>query len=235
MNILIIENNETEKTRLKNLFFNACKECKECKVEAVEFGYHGLTLTEEFKPTVIILNKTLPDVDGIEILKYIRKSPDKYGNPYIIFIMSNTDESIVTECYLSGANDVIAYPFSSMVLMNKMKNLGKCLLIKKIDILSDSSTYLFNELEINDSIKRVYYSGNEVRLEKKEYDLLIYLIKNKNKAVKREEIMESVWGSNYIGITDRAVDSCICKLKSKIPMLSECIERVFKFGYCLKY
>lgn len=234
MNILIIENNEKERIELKNLFLNACKECNACKVEAVGFGYHGLTLVETSKPTVIILNETLPDVDGISIVKCIRKSPDKYGNPYIILISSNPDESIESESYLSGANDIIPHPFSPLILMNKMKNLGKCLLIKKIDILSDSKIYLFNELEINDSIKQVYYSGNEVRLEKKEYDLLIYLIKNKNKAMKREEIMENVWGTNYIGITDRAVDSCICKLKSKIPMLSEYIERIFKFGYCLK-
>ena len=89
------------------------------------------------------------------------------------------------------------------------------------------------DIEIDESRHMVTANGEEVELSKKEYDLLLLLIKNRDLVITRERILDKVWNSNYY-TGDRTVDVYISKLRDKIPELSGCIKTVKGVGYKLE-
>jgi DNA-binding response OmpR family regulator len=234
MNILLIENKESLVSDLRKMLQNACLACRHCAIEHTQYGYSGLLIAQKQKPTIIIIDYLLPDANGLDITREIRRSPHIFHSPYIILNIPEPKKvNLDAESYAAGANDVLNTPYSVFDLMHKMKNLGSCLMFRNERKDLQHNIFTFNNLKIDDNSKLVHYQGELINLERKEYDLMLYLIKNVNKALNRDHILADIWDNDYKGITNRVVDSCICKLKSKIPMLSQHIEGVFKVGYRL--
>ena len=123
-----------------------------------------------------------------------------------------------------GCDDYIAKPYSPKELVLRVKNIIKRVYSK------DFHKIKYNDYEINTIERTVYYKEEKINLTTLEFDLLLYLVNNKNKPLTREMILNEVWGSDYYG-SDRVVDDSIRRLRKKLNDLN--INTVYGFGYRL--
>ncbi len=170
-----------------------------------------------------ILDIMLPGIiSGYDLIKSIKKEND---NMPIIFT-SARDQDIDKIMGLElGGDDYLSKPYSIRELVLRVK--------KILDRVYKSSSVTKNEENIEcyriDKDRRSVYCNQElISLTSKEYDLLIYLIDNPNKALSRQTIIDSVWGDDYFG-SDRVVDDLMRRLRQKMPELS--VETIYAFGY----
>ena len=126
------------------------------------------------------------------------------------------------------ADDYMKKPFDPRELVLRIK---KFLKNKNREVKVEK--YKFKNIEIDESRHTVTFNGEEVEFSKKEYDLLLLLVQNKDLVITRDKILDRVWNSNYYTV-DRTVDVYISKLRDKIPELAECIKTVKGVGYKLE-
>ncbi|RIA75554.1 two-component system response regulator CssR [Anaeroplasma bactoclasticum] len=173
-----------------------------------------------------ILDIMLPGViSGYDLIKSIRQE-----NPTMpIIFTSARDQDIDKVMGLElGSDDYVAKPYSVRELMLRVKNL----LNRSYGMVSPkkSNTEEFNGYEIDYDKRIVMENGVNINLTSKEYDLLLFLLKNKSKAFSRDQILDNVWGMDYFG-SDRVVDDLMRRLRQKMPNLS--VETIYGFGYRL--
>lgn len=190
-------------------------------------GLEGLKHLKKEKHDLIILDLMLPNLDGKNFTKIVRDMPEDYGTPYIVMLTAKTEIEDVLEGLELGADDYMKKPFDPRELILRSKKL-----IKGKETV-ETSKNKFKSILIDEERHLVLNEGKEIELSKKEYDLLLLLVKNVGLVVTREKILDKVWGSNYY-TGDRTVDVYISKLREKIPLLSECIKTVKGVGYRLE-
>jgi len=163
---------------------------------------------------------------GYEICKEIRKD---YKIP-IIFLSAKTTSLDKVTGFNAGGDDYITKPFDPMELIARINaNLRR---YKKYDH-QKSETIAFKDLRINRSSKRVFISSNEVDLTQREYELLYFLLKNKDKIISREEILKKVWDHENYDIN--IVNTNIMRLRNKLSSnKDEYIKSVHSRGYIIK-
>lgn len=174
-----------------------------------------------------ILDIMLPGViSGYDLIKEIRaKNPTK---PIIFTSARDQDIDKIMGLELGG-DDYVAKPYSIRELMLRVKNLLARSYSQKLSS-SNQNTDEFNGYVI-DFDKRIVTENNiNINLTSKEYDLLLFLLKNKSKAFSRDQILDHVWGNDYFG-SDRVVDDLMRRLRQKMPNLS--VETIYGFGYRL--
>lgn len=178
------------------------------------------TLEKEEDFDLALLDIMLPGKDGFELLGVMKK----YGIP-VIYITAKADVNSKIKGLRSGAEDYIVKPFEVLELLVRVeKVLERTGKQKEIIQVKD--------LEIHLSEHKVTRNGQTVSLKPMEYDLLILLAKNKNVAFTREQMLNEVWGSNYLGET-RTIDVHIGQLRRKLD-LSDVIKTIPKIGYRLE-
>ena len=193
-------------------------------------GYEGVpvldgnevegTLEKEEDFDLALLDIMLPGKDGFELLGVMKK----YGIP-VIYITAKADANSKIKGLRSGAEDYIVKPFEVLELLVRVeKVLERTGKQKEIIQVKD--------LEIHLSEHKVTRNGQTVSLKPMEYDLLVLLAKNKNVAFTREQMLNEVWGSNYLGET-RTIDVHIGQLRRKLD-LSDVIKTIPKIGYRLE-
>ena len=138
-----------------------------------------------FNYDVVILDITLPDGSGIDLLKIIKRRDSKVG-VLIVSAKNSLDDKL--EGLDLGADDYITKPFHLSELNSRVKSLIRR---QKFD---GNELITFNEIEINPTSKEVTINNRLIELTKKEYNLLLYFISNKNKVVTKESIAEHLWG-----------------------------------------
>lgn len=174
-----------------------------------------------------ILDIMLPGViSGYDLIKEIRaKNPTK---PIIFTSARDQDIDKIMGLELGG-DDYVAKPYSIRELMLRVKNLLARSYSQKLSS-SNQNIDEFNGYVI-DFDKRIVTENNiNINLTSKEYDLLLFLLKNKSKAFSRDQILDHVWGNDYFG-SDRVVDDLMRRLRQKMPNLS--VETIYGFGYRL--
>ena len=170
-------------------------------------GREGYEMFESQNFDLILLDLMLPGIDGIEICKRIRK----ISNVPVIILTAKDDVSDKVAGLDSGASDYITKPFAIEELLARMRAaLRKS---QTFDVKLNSLT--FKDMVIDIDKRMVHRSGEAVELTKKEYELLLYLVKNKNIVLTREQIFNNVWGYDYLGETN-VVDVYIRYLRAKI-------------------
>lgn len=170
-------------------------------------GREGYEMFESQNFDLILLDLMLPGIDGIEICKRIRK----ISNVPVIILTAKDDVSDKVAGLDSGASDYITKPFAIEELLARMRAaLRKS---QAFDVKLNSLT--FKDMVIDIDKRMVHISGEAVELTKKEYELLLYLVKNKNIVLTREQIFNNVWGYDYLGETN-VVDVYIRYLRAKI-------------------
>lgn len=161
------------------------------------------------------------DITGYDIIKQIRSLSDEVP----VIFSSARDESIDKIMGLElGCDDYIAKPYSPKELVLRVKNIIKRVYSK------DFHKIKYNDYDINTEERTVYYKNEKVMLTTLEFELLMYLLNNKNKSLTREMILNEVWGTDYYG-NDRVVDDSIRRLRKKMKNLN--INTVYGFGYRL--
>ena len=171
-----------------------------------------------------ILDIMLPGiVSGYDLLREIRES-----NPRMpIIFTSARDQDIDKVMGLElGSDDYVAKPYSPRELILRVKNL----LFRSYPKESKNNVLEFSGYLIDFDKRIVLQNDENVNLTSKEYDLLLFLLKNKGKAFSREQILNNVWGDDYYG-SDRVVDDLMRRLRQKMPNIN--VETIYGYGYRL--
>lgn len=171
-----------------------------------EDGRAGVEKFFEEEPDIILLDLMLPQLNGIEVCRRIRKESDV---PIIMLTAKGeTMDKIVG--LDSGADDYMTKPFAIEELFARMR-----VALRRKNTVSNSNILELKDLKIDISRRTVYFDDNEIELTKREFELLVYLVKNKNIVISREQILNQVWGYDYIGETN-VVDVYVRYLRTKI-------------------
>lgn len=161
----------------------------------------------EIIPEIILLDIMLPGMNGQEILKKIRDNT-KFDNTLVIMLTAKSAEMDVVSCLEAGADDYIKKPFGVMELISRVKahirRLGRE--VEEIEV---------RDIKIDTKRRTVIKGEEEISLTYKEFELLKYLAENRSIVLSRENIIEKIWGYDYLGET-RTVDMHIASLRQKI-------------------
>jgi DNA-binding response OmpR family regulator len=186
-------------------------------VETVGDGRSALESVRKLKPALIILDIMLPELDGFEVARILRK---EISTP-ILMLTARDDEIDRVVGLEVGADDYLTKPFSMRELMARVKaQLRRTRLIQEELGKSDASQkkqekLTFQNLVINFSRREMTLNGDPIQLKPKEYELLEFFAKHKGQMLSREFILERVWGWDFIG-DSRTVDVHVRWLRQKI-------------------
>lgn len=196
-------------------------ECAEYEVTVFDNGQTAWdALRDNHDYDLALLDMMLPGIDGFALLPKLRE----YGIP-VICLTAMGDPGHEVQGLRSGAEDYIAKPFDMLALMVRMEK-----------VLSRSGKlheiYHFRDLTLDKGNRRLTRKGEEICLPPLEFDVLAVLMKNKNRTVSRERILNEIWGQDYFGDI-RTVDVRVANLRKKLD-LSEAIRTISKAGYRLE-
>ncbi len=172
-------------------------------------GRNGVEMFEQESPNIILLDLMLPGLSGIEVCRRIRKTSDV---PIIMLTAKSEVMDKVTGLD-NGADDYITKPFAIEEVLARMRVALKHK--KREESMADKSTAVVKNLKVDYAKRSVKLNDNTIELTKREFDLLAYLMKNKNIVLSREKILNQVWGYDYFGETN-VVDVYVRYLRTKI-------------------
>ena len=213
--ILIVEDEEAIANLIRMNLVKAGYQC--------EMAFDGEEAADKIAQKsydLILLDIMLPKLNGYEVLEYA-KSVDIP----VIFLTAMGETQQKVKGLRLGAEDYIAKPFEIAELLARVETVLRR--YKK----TEQKLRLY-DIEIDTQSRRVERGGREVDLTIKEYELLLLFLRNKNRALYRETIYESVWGGEYSG-AGRTVDLHVQRLKKKLG-LEEHITAIYKVGYRLE-
>ena len=194
-------------------------------VDEAADGIEACGLVMHNRYDVIILDIMMPGKDGIEVCKFIRT---RYDVP-VIFLTALGTENDIIDGYEVGADEYVTKPFSTKLLLVKVNALIK----RYKGLLVKDGRIIINELIIEPFKHVVSVDGVRLDISPREYELLLYFVENKEQVLSRDQILDAVWGQDFIGY-DRAVDTYVKKLRQTLGKASYHIETVIKSGYMWK-
>ena len=184
------------------------------------------------KPELIILDVMMPEMNGLQVIQELRKEKSTASIPIILLTAkgSETDEIVGLEM---GADDYIVKP----VRIGKIVARVHAALRRKEQSAKEGMPQVdlikIKELEINVSSYTAHLGKQKLILPRKEFETLVYLIRNKGRVLSRESILNAVWGEN-VHVVDRTIDVHIRKIREKLDTYAEFIETVPGVGYRFK-
>lgn len=194
-----------------------------------ENGEDGVQKAREENPDIVILDVMLGNgIDGFKVSEILKKEYPEMG---VIMLTARGQDTDKIQGLSFGADHYLVKPFNPMELIAIIKSLLRRL--KQTNKDKNSNMLLSGEFKIDLYSKKVYKNGEEVDLTPKEYMLVKMFIENKGKAFSRDELLDMVWGYNYVG-DNKIVDVNIRRLRSKIETNAsepEYIETVWGTGY----
>lgn len=192
--------------------------------EVFETGKIFFKHLQNKKPDIVLLDIMLPDMDGLEILRKMRSTPD-YKKIPVIMVTAKTTEIDKVKGLDLGADDYISKPFGIMELISRVK----ALLRRTLNL--EEEKVLSYENVVMDVEKRAVYVDNEsVELTYKEFELLKLLLQNSGIVLRREVIMDRVWGTEFEG-ESRTLDMHIKTLRQKLGNGGAIIKTIRNVGY----
>lgn len=221
---ILIVDDDTNISELINLYLT--KECFE--VKCVEDGESALRAMEFFGPSLILLDLMLPGMDGYQVLREIRK---EYLTPVIMLSAKGEVFDKVLGLEL-GADDYIIKPFDTKELIARVKAVLRRTTVAppkveapKVDVVE------YPDLIINKANYSVLYKGAPLKMPPKEIELLYFLASSPNQVFTREQLLDHIWGYEYIGDT-RTVDVHIKRIREKMGNHEKwALSSVWGIGY----
>lgn len=198
------------------------------RTSVAKSGLEALKFIKSDCPDLLVLDLMLPEIDGIEVCKRVRNTPDTALLP-VIMLTAKAEESDTIIGLELGADDYVTKPFSPKALVARVKALLRRLERQPED---NQSTFTFGPLVLDLSRHEVTVNGKEVSLTAKEFGLLEHLLRHPGRVLTRDVLLNAVWGYDYFGTT-RTVDVHVRRLKLKIPLLDTAIISVKSLGYKL--
>ena len=166
-------------------------ESQDYQVLATATGQEGLIAARNRQPSLLILDLGLPDIDGQKVIRRLRK----WSEVPIIVLSARNQESEITQALNNGADDYLTKPFSTAVLMSRIKAL-----LRRVAKLPSGGLEVFQvgELKIELTKRRVFVGEQEVSLTPIEFNLLCVLVRHAGFVVTHRQLLEKVWGTSYI-------------------------------------
>lgn len=186
-------------------------------------GVEAVELVKIIDFDIIIMDIMMPKMDGYRACKIIKKMKDI---PFIL-LSARSEEYDKLFGFELGIDDYVTKPFSPKELVSRIKAVTR----RKN---KESVRYVFDGLVLDDSSHEVYVDKKKVNLTPKEYELLKYLMDNKNIAISRESLLTNIWGYDYYG-EDRTIDTHIKTLRNHLGKYRKFIVTLRKVGYKFEY
>ena len=177
------------------------------KILTANDGNKGLMLAKKHSPDLVILDVMMPGMDGIELCEKIRQVPN-LNDTLILFLTARAEDYSELAGFGAGADDYITKPVKPKLLISRIK----AILRRKNKTFSKHIKV--DNIEIDKNKHTLFYSGKEIFIAKKEFNLLFYLMTLPGKVFTREEIIAEVWNDAVVG--DRTIDVHIRKIREKI-------------------
>ncbi|MBO5384088.1 MAG: response regulator transcription factor [Ruminococcus sp.] len=193
-------------------------------VTEAENGMDAVNICREKDFDLIIMDVMMPRLDGYSACKEINKTK----NIPVIMLSARGEEYDKLFGFEIGVDDYVVMPFSPKELMARVKAV-----LKRGTALQEKTANVkisFEGLSIDMSGREVYVNGERASMTPKEYDLLFYLVKNKNIALSRDKLLEEVWGYDFFG-DDRTVDTHIKMLRNSLGEYRKFIVTLRGMGY----
>lgn len=223
MKILVVDD---EKTLVKGIKFNL-----ENEGYSVDTGYDGEEAVAKARSEnydLIILDLMMPKKDGLEACREIRN----FSTVPIIMLTARSEDSDLLLGFESGADDYITKPFNILLLKARIRAMLRRASITAVDA-GTSNTGKFGAVTVDEEKRSVKRNGEDVTLTLKEFDLLLFLMKNAGKVYSRENLLNLVWGYDFIG-DPRTVDVHIRRLREKLednPAVPKYLLTKWGIGY----
>lgn len=180
-------------------------------------------------PNLILLDIMLPGEDGLSILTTLRNNENTLAIPIIMLTAKSNEYDKVLGLDL-GADDYLTKPFGMMELLSRIKAVTRRI---KGKVEPVNEQLAIENIRINLKTFTAYCENEEISLTLKEFELLKYLLQNKNIVITRSQLLEQIWGYNFEGET-RTVDVHIGSLRQKLGESGKIIETIRGVGYKIK-
>jgi two-component system alkaline phosphatase synthesis response regulator PhoP len=205
---------------LELLSYNLKKEGYQ--VRTASNGKLALKEAEKFLPELVLLDVMMPEMDGIETCRQLRRNPDMKDS-YIIFLTARIEEYSEIAGFSAGADDYITKPIKPGALLSRIKTA-----LKRKSKTETPNILNFPDLSIDKTSYEVTYKGEKLHFARKEFELLYLLASQPGKVFNREQILEQIWG-NDVFVGDRTVDVHIRKIREKVN--PDSIKTIKGIGY----
>lgn len=216
--ILLVEDEEN----LRKIVANYLRKEGFIVVEAAD-GQEAVDLFVDGEFSLIVLDLMLPKMNGYDVCLNIRR----FSKVPIVILTARDGEIDELHGFQCGADEYISKPFSPDILIARIKSL-----LKRCDLLLENEV-MIDGFVINYRQRTVSHNNQRLIFTPKEFDLIYYLVNNKNIALSREQILDAVWGIDYYGDT-RTVDTHIKCIRAKLGDFGNQIKTIRKFGYKLE-
>ncbi|MGD0713894.1 MAG: response regulator transcription factor [Gaiellaceae bacterium] len=190
------------------------------RVVSVGSGAEALRALEREPVRLVVLDLTLPDMDGLDVCRQIRTR----SSVPIVMVTARDEVTDRLAGLESGADDYIGKPFSPRELVARMNAV-----LRRADPDAEEELLVLGDVVLRRSAREVGVAGEPVELRPKEFDLLAYLMQNRGAVLSRDLLLERVWGFDYVGGT-RTVDVHVAQLRRKLGR-PELIRTIRGAGY----
>ena len=194
---------------------------EEFNVYKAENGKEAIELFEKENISLAILDIMMPIVDGWDVCKHIKSKSDI---PVLILTAKDSDIDELFGFDI-GADEYMSKPFNPKLLIARVKNL-----LKRVNSLKEKQTFKYGDivLQLNNNVIRV--REKEIELTPIEYELMFVFLNNVGISLKKDKLLDLVWGYDYYG-DPRTLDTHITRLRKKLGYESELIKNIRGFGY----
>jgi len=219
--ILIVE----DERDIAGLIKHTLERHAEADAEIAGSGDVALKAIGDRPPDLVILDLNLPVVSGVEVCRLLRSRADSKHVPIIMLTARTSEDDRVSGLDL-GADDYITKPFSPRELTARVK----AVLRRNGSVAEKPAAYKGTHLVADFDAVAIAVNGVAIRLTRREFELLRYLVQNKNRVVSRDRLLERVWGYDRL-VETRSVDVHVGRLRGKLGDAGRQIETVVGLGY----
>ena len=220
--VLVVE----DESDIAGLVKHTLERSGDAVVEVALSGGQALKLASEQTPDLIVLDLNLPVLGGLEVCRLLRTRPATAKTP-IIMLTARTTESDRVQGLDAGADDYVTKPFSPRELAARVRAVMRR---GRPDEAGPPPIYRGAHLVADFDAVSIAVDGEPIRLTRREYELLKYLVENRNRVLSRDRLLERVWGYDRM-IETRSVDVHVGRLRGKLGAAGKQIETVVGLGY----
>ncbi len=201
------------------------------KYLVVHNGEDALSHLDNFMPDFIILDWMIPGLSGLEVLRRIRNKQEYKNLPILMLTAKNSEQDKIIS-FESGLDDYITKPFLPSELIARVKAILK----RTSQLNQDQDNLIFNEIKINIVQKKAFRGDRRLNLGPTEFNILYFLLKNKQRVFSREQILNKIW-PNQVNVELRTVDVHIRRLRKELNQNKDkdLIRTVRSAGYSLDF
>jgi DNA-binding response OmpR family regulator len=221
--VLVVEDEQD----IAQLIKHTLEKSGEIQADIVGSGDEALKSVAQEAPDLVVLDLNLPVLSGLEVCRILRTRPDTAHVP-IIMLTARTSENDRVVGLEIGADDYISKPFSLRELTARVRAVLRRIASER----GGAATFVYQGKHLLADFDAVAVSvdGQAVRLTRREFDLLRFLVENRNRVLSRDRLLERVWGYEH-SVETRSVDVHVGRLRGKLRTAGRQIETVVGLGY----